>query len=319
MGTVAITGAGGYIGQGLIKLLDGMDSCSSIMAVDIKKPPVHSGKLTFIKRDIRDGNLFESLSGAGVDCLVHLAYIVDPMHNEEEMYDINVKGTLNVLDICERLQIKHVIAASSASAYGAYADNPEFLNEDLPIKVFPKSFSYPHHKGICEGYFRDFMGSNPGVIFNVIRPCIVYGPNVNNYISRFWTKFPVIMLLNGKDVPWQFVHEEDVAALIARLIEARVPGAFNVAPPDTVKYSEIAAMIGRPVAKVPLGLAKFMAGLLWKIRYLEMPPGALDFTAYPWTVDSSRTERELGYKYRYSSREALEIGLKAHGLWSGKK
>lgn len=54
MGTVAITGAGGYIGQGLIKLLDGMDSCSSIMAVDIKKPPVHSGKLTFIKKDIRD-------------------------------------------------------------------------------------------------------------------------------------------------------------------------------------------------------------------------------------------------------------------------
>lgn len=315
MGVVAVTGVGGYIGRRLIEHLDGMESCSRILAADVREPSVSSGKMTFCKKDIRDGGLYEFFSESGVDCLIHLAFIVDPMQDEDEMYDINVNGTLNILDICGRLGVKHVIAASSASAYGAYRDNPQFLKEEDPIRVFPKSFSYPHHKGINEGHFKDFMAGNPGVIFNIIRPCIVYGPNVNNYISRFWTKFPVVMLLDGKDIPWQFVHEEDVVSLIIRLLERKVPGAFNVAAPDTVKYSEIAGMIGKPALRVPLGLAKVMAGLLWKLRYLEMPPGALDYTAFPWTVDSGRAERDLGFRYRYSGREALEIGLKAHGLW----
>jgi UDP-glucose 4-epimerase len=319
MGIVAITGAGGYIGRKLVEQLSVMESCSRILATDIREPLVSCGKLVFSKRDIRDRGLYEFFSGDRIDCLIHLAFIVDPLHDEDEMYDINVNGTLNILDICEKLGVKQVIVASSASAYGAYADNREFLREEDPIRVFPKSFSYAHHKGINEGYFKDFAARNPGVIFNVIRPCIVYGPNVNNYLSRFWKKLPVVMLLNGNDTPWQFVHEEDVASLIIRLVEAKLPGAFNVAPPDTVKYSEIAGMIGKPVVKVPLGPAKVLAGLIWRLRYLEMPPGALDYTAFPWTVDSSKARSELGFEFRHSSRETIEIMLKAHGLWPGKR
>lgn len=318
MSVIAVTGAGGYIGRRLLAHLARNDYCSRVLATDLNDPGVYPDKVVFCRKDIRDSGLYDFFSGYSVDCLVHLAFIVDPMHNEDEMYDINVNGTLNILDICRKLGVKHVIAASSASAYGAYPDNPELLTEDDPIRVFPRSFSYPHQKGINEKHFRDFMDRNPDVLFNIVRPCIVYGPNVNNYISRFWTKFPVIMLLNGNDTPWQFVHEDDAAAFIIRLLEARIPGSFNLAPPDTVKYSEIAAMLGKPVVRVPLGPARALAGLLWRLRYLEMPSGALDFTAFSWVVDSSKGMRQLGFRYRYGSRETVEIGLRARGLWAKK-
>lgn len=317
MSVIAVTGAGGYIGRSLVRRLEGSQSCSRILATDIKDPPALPGKMVFSKRDIRDRGLYEFFSGERIDCLVHLAFVVDPIHDEKEMYDINVNGTLNILGICQRLGIRQVIAASSASAYGAYADNREFLREDDPIRVFPRSFSYAHHKGINEGHFKDFAARNPGVILNIIRPCIVYGPNVDNYLSRFWKKLPVVMLLNGNDTPWQFVHEEDVASLIVRLMEVKVPGAFNVAPPDTVRHSEIARMIGKPAVKVPLGLAKALAGVLWRLKYLENPPGALDYIAFPWTVDTGRARSDLGFQCRYGTRETIEIMLKTQGLWSG--
>lgn len=319
MSVFAITGAGGYIGQRLIEHLDKTGYCSRILATDIKKPSISSGKMVFSQNDIRDKKLFEFFSGNEIDCLIHLAFIVDPIHDYGEMYDVNVNGAMNILNICEKLKIKHVIVTSSAMAYGAYPDNKEFLNEEDPIRIFPKSFPYPHHKAIIEGYCKDFMARKPGVIFNIIRPHVVYGPNVDNVISRFWTKFPVVMLLNGNDIPWQFVHEEDVAAFIIRLMERKVPGTFNIVPGDTVRFSEIAAMIGKPAVKVPLWLGRLLGGLLWKLKYLEIPPASLDYTAFPWTLDGSKGERELGFRYSYSSRETIEIMLKTHGLWSGGK
>ena len=89
MVTIAITGAGGYIGQRLIENLDRQNWCHSILGIDIVAPQVKSEKLVFTKTDIRDPQLIDFLKGHEIDTLVHLAFIVDPMHNESEMYDIN--------------------------------------------------------------------------------------------------------------------------------------------------------------------------------------------------------------------------------------
>jgi len=312
---IAITGASGYIGQHLIAHLENQDWCTQILGTDIKEPDIASSKLTFLQRDIRDPFLVDAWKDRQIHTLVHLAFVLNPIHNEKEMFDVNVSGTLNILDICERLAVGHVIVASSATAYGAWPDNPEPITEDDPIRIFPPSFSYAHHKGIVEGHCRDFMARHPDVIFNIVRPCVVYGPNTDNYLSRYVEALPVLPLADGRDPHLQFVHEDDVAEFFALLIEKKIPGAFNLAGDGVIRYSEAAAMIGKQTIRVPHWLLYGMLWLLWHLRvpFVEAPPGIINFTSFPWVMDTTRAKTVLEWKPRYTSRETLRIMYETHG------
>jgi len=315
MGNVAITGAGGYIGQRLIAHLGSQDGCGRILGTDISAPEVTSEKLTFLKKDIRDHGLIDFWKGQEIETLVHLAFIVDPIRDEKEMYDVNVNGTLNVLRICEELKIGHVIVASSGTAYGAWPDNPEPLKEDDPIRVYPPTFNYAHHKGLNEQHCATFMQKNPEVIFNIVRPSVVYGPNTQNYLSRYFEKLPFILLIDGKDPNLQSVHEDDVAQLFSLLIEKKVPGAFNVAGDGVVRNSEVGAMIGKRSVKVPRWLYHAVAWTMWRLnlKTVEAPPGIVNYTMYPWVLDTTRARELLGWKPKYTSKDTLRIMFKTHG------
>jgi UDP-glucose 4-epimerase len=175
-----------------------------------------------------------------------------------------------------------VIAASSGTAYGAWPDNPPVLREDDPIRVFPPTLNYAHHKGLNEKHFDDFMRRNPDVIFNSVRPSVVYGPNVDNYLSRFLGRMPVLPLADGCDPEMQLVHEEDVARLFTLLIEKKVPGPFNAAGSGTLRLSELGRMVGKKSVPVPKWLLVPAARLLWRLNLLmEAPAGLIDYMAYP--------------------------------------
>ena len=61
------------------------------------------------------------------------------------MYDIDVNGTPAVLRAASETGIKQVVMTSSATAYGAFADNPKPIAEDWPVRG-PPDFSYARHK-----------------------------------------------------------------------------------------------------------------------------------------------------------------------------
>jgi UDP-glucose 4-epimerase len=314
MNTVAITGAAGYIARQLIASLDNQKWCQKILGTDIVEAGVQSAKLEFYNHDIRDPSLFDLWKNQQIDTLVHLAFIVDPIHDEKRMYDVNVNGTRNVLNICERLNIPHLIVASSGTAYGAWPDNPPALKEDDPIRLFPPKFSYAHHKGLIEQYCAEFMEKHPEIIFNIVRPCVVYGPNTNNYLARFLKNLPIVFLPDGRDPDLQFVHEKDVAELFLLLIEKKIPGAFNVAGDGVVKISEAAAMIGKRTQKIPRRLYSALIWLLWhlRIKTVEAPAGIVAYSSYSWVLDTTRAKTKLGWKPRYTSRQTLRIMLETH-------
>ena len=314
MSVIAITGAGGYFARQLILFLDRQDWCRRIIGTDIVEPGIQSAKLEFHNRDIRDPLLLDLWKGRDVDTMVHLAFVVDPIHDEKKMYDVNVNGTLNVLRICEDLNIGHIIVASSGTAYGAWPDNPQFLKEDDPIRIFPPKFSYAYHKGLVERHCADFIKRHPDMVFNIARPCVVYGPHTDNYLSRFLNHMPLVFLADGRDPDLQFVHEDDVAELFALLIEKKVPGAFNVAGDGVAKLSEAAAMIGKRTQRIPRRLYSALVWLLWHlhIKIVEVPPGMLDYASYSWVMDTTRAKEKLGWKPRYTSRQTLRIMLETH-------
>jgi UDP-glucose 4-epimerase len=125
-----------------------------------------------------------------------------------------------------------------------------------------------------------------------------------------------VSLIDGSDPHMQFVHEDDVAQLFSLLIEKRIPGAFNVAGDGPMRFSEVGAMIGKESKKVPRWLAYGMAWLMWNLRIsrVEGPPGILDYTAYPWVLDTSKAKELLGWKPRYDTRETARIMLETHGF-----
>jgi len=314
MRTVAVTGAGGYIARQLILYLENKHWCEQILGIDIIEPGIQANKLIFRNQDIRDHSLIDIWKNQKIDTLVHLAFIVDPIHDEKKMYDVNVNGTMKILNLCEALNIKHIIVASSGTAYGAWPDNPQFLKEDDPIRTFPPTFNYAHHKGLIEQHCADFMQKHPEIVFNIVRPCVVYGPNTDNYLTRYLKNLPVLFLTDGRDAGLQFVHEDDVADLFSLLIEKKVPGAFNVAGDGVVKISEIGAMIGKRTLKIP---GKFYFALIWllwhlRVKTVEAPAGIIDYTSYPWALDTTRAKTILGWKPQYTSRDALRIMLETH-------
>lgn len=314
MRTIAITGGGGYIARQLILYLENEHWCERILGIDINEPGIHTNKLIFRNQDIRDRSLVDIWKDQAIDTVVHLAFIVNPIHDEKKMYDVNVNGTLNILNVCEALNINHIIAASSGTAYSAWPDNPQVLKEDDPIRIFPPKFSYAHHKGLIEQHCANFMQKHPEIVFNIVRPCVVYGPNTDNYLSRYLKNLPVLFLADGRDPGLQFVHEDDVAELFSLLIEKKTPGAFNVAGDGVVKISEIGAMVRKRTLKIP---AKFYSALIWLLWHLhvkkvEAPAGIIDYTSYPWVLDTTRAKTILGWKPQYTSRDALRIMLETH-------
>jgi nucleoside-diphosphate-sugar epimerase len=74
---------------------------------------------------VRDrASVFRLLERERPDALVHLAFVVNPMHDEQAMYEIDVGGTQNVLDAASTAGTGQLLVTSSATAYGAFPDTP---------------------------------------------------------------------------------------------------------------------------------------------------------------------------------------------------
>src|SRR5688572_13160178 len=95
-------------------------------------------KTEFVKGDVRDFEAMRSLlERERPDALVHLAFVLNPIHDEARMYDIDVNGTEAVLRAATEAGTGHVLVTSSATAYGAFPDNPVPITEDWPVRGAP--------------------------------------------------------------------------------------------------------------------------------------------------------------------------------------
>ena len=121
-----ITGGSGYIGGRLIDELSAREETELIVIVDVAAPKRQWPKTQFVKGDVRDRHATrELLQRHEIDALVHLAFILDPIHDEAKMYDVDVNGTQATLWAASEAGTKQVLVTSSASAYGAWPDNPK--------------------------------------------------------------------------------------------------------------------------------------------------------------------------------------------------
>jgi len=314
-----ITGGAGYIGTRLVEHLVEREDTERVVVADLRPPRLFRPKTGYEQLDVRDGNRArELLERERPDALVHLAFILNPMHDENAMYEIDVGGTHNVLEAASAAGTQHVLVTSSSTAYGAFPDNPVPIEEDWPVRGVP-DFEYARDKAESDRLCQLWALRHPDRTMTIARPCIVFGPTVDNFIVRLWTKAPVQFDMGNLDQVTQFVHEDDLVDALVTLLTGRHAGAFNVAGDGTVTYRELADAIGLKTRRMPAAMVRRLAALTWRLRASETPPGQIRFAVHPWVVSNEKLKRETDWQPRHTSRETFEIAMRAHGALGGSE
>lgn len=304
MQRLAVTGSSGYYGRTLIKHVRRVAPDVSILGIDVV-PPRDSPANEFVQLDIRQPEVQSALERFQPDTIVHLAFVLNVIHDNRKMHDINVGGTQNVFAAVRKLQPQRFLMASSATAYGAWPDNPVPIQETWPLKAHTES-QYASDKASLELAIQSLADELPNVAVSWTRPGIIVGSGVENYLSRFLCRLMFVLLPDGVDVPMQFVHEDDVVAATWAILTHDARGAFNVGPPNWMKLSEFAALTGRRTSSRPYWLMKAFLTVWWTLRLpiLDFPPSMLAYLRHPWVVAPSRLEQELDFRFQHSCHDA---------------
>lgn len=173
MSKVLVTGGGGFIGSAMIKKL--LEKNFEVKAFDLgiqfeENPPPENTEV--YKGSILDKNdLMRAMSGC--DYVVHLAAALGVKRTETERLstlNINIQGTVNVLEACVKDNIKKIVFSSSSEVYGEQTKIP--IAETNPFN--PKSI-YAVTKLAGEEYLRAF-NQRYGLNYSIVRFFNVYGP-----------------------------------------------------------------------------------------------------------------------------------------------
>lgn len=305
MGTVAITGTSGYIGTRLLQFLAQDERVSRIVGLDVREPQEKPAKLRFFRHDVTQpfAHLFRE---HGVTHAVHLAFVLNPIHDADLMRRIDLDGTEHFLAACEAANVKTVLVASSVTAYGALPDNPVPVTEDWPIRG-NDDYQYSRDKAALDRRCQAYAASHPDVAVKILRPAIVIGPHVDNYISRMLCQRPAFMVA-GADPMQQYVHEDDVARAFHELLFAGPGGAYNVTGDGWMPLSTVAALLGSRPLPLPYPVMYGLLALLWRLRVKglgDAPPGVLNYVRYPMVAANDRIKREVGFQFQYTSEQAV--------------
>jgi len=165
---ILVTGGSGFIGSHLVQKL--LDRGYDVSVLDLR-PPVQD--VAWIKKDIREdlGNAFESYN-----VVYHLAALANARKSSESprlCFDMNVRGTLNVLNAALKADVERVMLASSTWVAGA--QEGEMVNEKSPFNLEHINTIYGASKisqeMLCFSFFSEYKGPR----YTVFRYGIPYG------------------------------------------------------------------------------------------------------------------------------------------------
>jgi UDP-glucose 4-epimerase len=304
---VAVTGAHGFFGSRVLRCLEEDPRYRTILAIDIRRPEVSMAKTQFHKIDLTsptaDTEVAAVLDRGGADTLVHAAFLHGPTHAESWAHELELIGTIRVLNAAAEVGLHKLVQWSLTAVYGACRDNPNFLTESHPLRGHPAT-RYLKDRVAAEQEVSSFREEHPETVVTVLRTAATLGPSIPNFVTRYF-RTPVVPMLMGYDPLMQFVHEDDAVDAFKLAIDNDVPGVFNIAADGVLPYSTVLAMMGRVPLPLPIFLAFPLAHALWATQATEMPPYFLDMLRYCCVSDTRAAREQLGFQPRFDIRSAI--------------
>lgn len=295
MTAVAITGAAGTLGQRLISHLLNDASIERLVAIDRVASSHKEPRVEQVVGDLRTLDLAEVV--AGVDVLVHLAFVNELDHLDADQSRANREITARLLDAAG--SVEHLVIVSSATVYGAWHNNPVPITEAALIRPNP-GFAYAVHKAEVERMVSSWRVANQETSVTVLRPAVAVAANDISWLGNHLLAASVIWV-GDEDPDWQFLELDDLVSALGVAIDRRLDGAFNVAPDGWLTSEQRRALLGvRPKFRLPEIVAEYGA----KLRSRPLPEGILPYTMHSWVVSNSRLRAE-GWTPRISNEEAF--------------
>jgi UDP-glucose 4-epimerase len=300
--TVVVTGISGYFGQVLLPYLEQDAGIERVIGID-RQPPKNGdpgGKLRFHQLDIRDPGLEDLLVGA--DVLVHLGFVLMRLPGDQEIDEINVKGSQGVFEAAARQGVRKLIHTSSVVAYGLHPDNPVPLTEESPLRPNPGLY-YGRTKAAVERYLDSFERAHPEIIVTRLRPCTVVGPRADPaQMSSFVS--PIVPSVRGADPLYQLLHEDDMGRALQLVIQKDAPGIYNVVSDEPRTLGQLSRLRGAQVVSLPVFTVRGLMWFLWRTGRSLFAPEWTDLVRYP-IVASNEKLKGLGWVPQYTTAEAL--------------
>jgi len=317
--TILVTGGAGFIGSGLAEKL--VSNKNKVICLDNFDPfypekdkysnldqLIPSELFTLIKGDIRDrAVLTQIFKTHKIDSVVHLAAkagVRPSIENPSEYYDVNVNGTIHLLEVMKEHHVQKMVYASSSSVYGNNKKIPYSESDNVDFPISPYAASKKAGELITHTFHHLYN-------FNIInlRFFTVYGPKqrpdlaIHKFFKSYISNKPITIYGDSSTSRDYTFIDDIIDGIISSmdLLDSKqgVYEIINLGNHSPVKLSELISSIEN------------VTGKKFQIDRLPMQAGDVDLTY----ADIEKAKRILGYQ----PKTKLSDGLKKFHDWFQQK
>ncbi|MBS3807525.1 MAG: NAD-dependent epimerase/dehydratase family protein [Bacteroidales bacterium] len=305
---ILVTGGAGFIGSFLVRRLLSEEVAEVVIYDNFARgryeniaDSLEDGRCRIFEQggDIRDTDVLDQAM-KNKDYVFHLAamWLLHCRDYPRTAFEVNIRGTYNVLEACVNNGIKKLVFSSSASVYGDAAEVP--MSEDHPFnnrnfygatKISGESMC----RAFSDRYDLEYLG---------LRYMNVYGPHQDQQ-SAYSGVIPIMLNKVDQDEPpvingdgsqaYDFIYVEDVAEANLRALQADVSDRFyNV---GTGKQTTVKDLCDTILRLKDSGL---------QVTYKPYPPDDARQLVKNRIGSTRRAKDELGFAAQYNLKEGLQ-------------
>lgn len=325
MSKILVTGAAGFIGSQLayrlwkrgekLVLIDNFSygSQDNLIFDDFNFQNI------IIRMDIRDQLSIEELfQKEKFDFVYHIAGITplpDCQRNPVEAVEVNVMGTVNILEAGRKYGVTKIIFASTSAVYENDTDFPSVESREVS-----PSLIYPNTKYTAERYCQSYVDIY-GMNVTCLRFANVYGPHLDclrdqppvvGYLIREYYYGRTPILHSSGEQRRDFIYVDDLIDLAIKAQEGLGFDVVNVSTNQTHSINEIAIEVAKQMCGEEQSLEYTCSENYWR-KYPELYKGA-------YTISREALEREVvkftqlsnehaRTKYGWTPKVGLEEGI----------
>lgn len=319
-----ITGATGFLGREVAKQL----AAKQKKVVGLRLPGDKAHLLPEVKYIIGDitkpnslPKFFEQAEGKEA-VLIHCAGLVSVASEEDRIWNVNVDGTRNIVDLCEKYRIHKLLYVSSVHAI-AEKEKGQTICETKQFSASRVKGIYGKSKAEASAYVQ--KASERGLHTMIVHPSGIIGPE--DYTGGYMTE-TIRAFLKGYfpcavEGGYDFVDVRDVADGIVKCTEKGKRGETYILSNEYITVKRMFDILGRVSGKrkvrgtVPLKAVRWVSPLCEKVeKALGCPMLVTPYSAYTLGSNGNfsheKAEKELGY-----STCPIEETLTDIALWLG--
>lgn len=295
MCTVLVTGGAGFIGSNIVDLL--ISNGYKVVAVD----NLSNGNMdnvnknsVFYNMDITDLKLCKIFEIERPKYVIHTAAQINVEKSmQDPIFDanINIMGSINVLECCKRTKVRKIIYSSTAAVYG----NPLYIGIDEKHQINPISF-YGMSKYITERYMK-LYNEHYDLKYTILRYSNVYGMRQNLkgeggvipvFITHMLKGEKPTIFGSGKQTR-DFIYIDDVVKANVLALEKGDNDIFNIGTGIEVNIIDLLKLLGKIIQDyTPL--------------YMPSKKGDINHCYF----DIKKATQILDWKPEYMLKEGLE-------------